>query len=309
MTAEKTMAAMAERSADASGSVEGLVRKGIGGFYFVETPSGVVRAKGRGVLKLDGVPLTVGDLVDVIPPAPGEDDGVIERILPRKNRFDRPPVSNLDAIIAVVAVKDPEPNFFVLDKLLVMAETKGVTPAVCINKIDSASPGEAEAIRDMYAGIYDTFLVGGLTGEGMDDLWDYVCGRKTAFAGPSGVGKSTLINRLIPEAGMDTGGISRKTSRGRHTTRHVEMFPVNGGYLFDTPGFTSFDLAEMDERELAACFPDIERNAGTCRFEDCMHLDEPDCGVIRALRDGRISRSRYRSYRMGIDEIRKNRKY
>ena len=299
--------AMAE--ADMHNALTGLVRKGIGGFYYVETSSGVFRAKGRGVLRLDGVPLTVGDTVDVIPPAPGEDDGVITAIHPRRNRFDRPPVSDLDVIMVVMAVRDPEPNFFVIDKLLVMAEIKGVTPAVCINKTDKARPGEADRLRELYSGIYDTFLTDGKSGEGISEIREYMAGKRLAFAGPSGVGKSTLINRLIPEAAMDTGDVSRKTARGRHTTRHVEMFPVNGGYIFDTPGFTSFDLPEMEELELAACFPEIASLAGKCRFEDCMHLNEPECCVTDAVRKGIISGSRYRSYCMGVDEIRRKRRY
>ena len=309
MKAEAETAAPEKAEAKADPMVRGIVRKGIGGFYYVETPEGLVRAKGRGILRLDGVPITVGDRVEVIPPEPGEDDGVILSIEPRKNRFDRPPVSNLDALIIVASVRDPEPNPFVLDKLLVMAEMKGVIPAVCVSKADLADPGEAEALRGIYSGICRTFLTDGVSGRGIDELRAFISGKTAAFAGPSGVGKSTLTNLLVPDADMDTGGVSRKTARGKHTTRHVEMFPVGGGYLFDTPGFTSFDLRDVEERDLGSFFPEIAKLAGSCRFEDCMHLNEPDCAVLEALKNGVISRSRYRSYRMGIEEIRRNRKY
>ncbi len=291
---------------------KGIIIKGIGGFYFVASEEGTVRAKGRGAFKKEGLLLTVGDEVLFTPAEGPEDDAVIEKVLPRKNRFHRPPIANVDLLIVVMAAADPDPNLTVADKLLVMAEKNGVRPAVCISKSDLVSQERAEELADVYRPVYPTVLVSGKTGAGAEKLKELISGipgTKAALAGPSGVGKSTLTNLLIPGASMETGTISGKTGRGRHTTRHVEIFPCGDGYLFDTPGFTSFDLAGVEEEELAGCFPEIARLAEECRFDDCRHMNEPDCAVTAALKDGRLSKSRYSSYVTCLKEIRENKAY
>ncbi len=199
--------------------MRGLIVKGIGGFYYVKTADGIYQAKGRGVFKKEGITLAVGDNVEleVLP----DGDGVINEILPRKNQFIRPPIANVDCFIVVFAAAKPKPNFSIIDKFLIMAEAGNMDAVLCINKCDLASDEELARIRDIYEGIYPMFFVSAKTGEGIDSLDTYISGKRAAFAGPSGVGKSTITNLIVPQANMETGKISSKTSRGKHTTRHV----------------------------------------------------------------------------------------
>ena len=290
----------------------GIVTKGIGGFYFVDNGSEVFRTRGRGVLKRNKALIIVGDEVEFTPPEPGEDDGVITKVLPRKNSFDRPPVSNIDKMIILFSLKNPEPNLEVIDRLLIMAESKGIEPAICINKIDLDDGGSAEKYLKIYSPIYPTILtscISELNDEGIEEIKKHISGKRVALAGPSGVGKSSLTNRIIPEAEMETGEISDKTQRGKHTTRHVEIFRVEDGYLFDTPGFTSFDLSGIEEMELQDYMPEIHKASVNCKFRDCFHIKEPECGVRDALENGDISESRYNSYLSALKEIRDQRKY
>ena len=275
----------------------------------METKEGTFRTKGRGLLKKDKNSIFVGDIVEAFPPEEGEDDGLITEIYPRKNFFLRPPIANVDTIVVTVALSEPEPNPEMIDKLLVMAESKDIEIILCINKSDLDSEAGKE-LFDIYKDIYPTVLTSCLEeGEGIDDLKNLMSGKKVAFAGPSGVGKSSLTNILVPEANMETGEISRKLSRGKHTTRHVEIFNTGDGYLFDTPGFTSFDIDDFDLYELGDHFPEIKKASENCKFGDCLHLDEPDCGVKAALERGEINLSRYNSYKRFIDTIKRNKKY
>ena len=288
--------------------MKGRVIKGIGGFYFVETSEGIFRAKGRGLLKKDAGTIVIGDMVEAVPPEEGEDDGLILEIFPRKNSFHRPPISNLDRIIVICCPRDPEPNLEVIDKLLIMAESKNTHAILCINKADLDTEGTVDNLKRIYGDIYPVVVTSAKTGEGIEELSTYIKDINVAFAGPSGVGKSSLTNALVPKANMETGDISLKTSRGKHTTRHVEIFSVNGGYLYDTPGFTSFDLKDIKEDELGNYFPEIRTYSGSCRFSDCYHLEEPDCGVREAVERGEISQERYSSYKKCLDDIRKQKR-
>ena len=275
----------------------------------METEEGTYRAKGRGLLKRNKNSIFVGDVVEAFPPEEGEDDGIITEIYPRKNIFLRPPIANVDTIVVTVALSNPEPNTEMIDKLLVMAESKDIDIILCINKSDLEDE-TGKKIYDIYKNIYPTVLTSCLEdGEGIDELRKLMAGKKVAFAGPSGVGKSSLTNILVPNANMETGDISRKLSRGKHTTRHVEIFTTEDGYLFDTPGFTSFDIDDFDIYELDDFFPDISKWSKECKFGDCLHLDEPDCGVKEALIRGDIKESRYNSYRRFIDNIKRNKKF
>lgn len=288
--------------------MRGLIVKGIGGFYYVKTADGIYQAKGRGIFKKEGITLAVGDNVEleVLP----DGDGVINEILPRKNQFIRPPIANVDCFIVVFAAAKPKPNFSIIDKFLIMAEAGNMDAVLCINKCDLASDEELARIRDIYEGIYPMFFVSAKTGEGIDSLDTYISGKRAAFAGPSGVGKSTITNLIVPQANMETGKISSKTSRGKHTTRHVEIFESReGGLVFDTPGFTSFDILEADEAALSDYYPEFASYKGKCRFDNCRHLKEPDCRVREAAERGEISMARYESYLTNLEQVKKRKKY
>lgn len=288
--------------------MKGLIVKGIGGFYYVKTADGIYQAKGRGIFKKEGITLAVGDNVEleVLP----DGDGVINEILPRKNQFIRPPIANVDCFIVVFAAAKPKPNFSIIDKFLIMAEAGNMDAVLCINKCDLVSDEELVRIQDIYEGIYPMFFVSAKTGEGIDSLDTYISGKRAAFAGPSGVGKSTITNLIVPQANMETGKISSKTSRGKHTTRHVEIFESReGGLVFDTPGFTSFDILEADEAALSDYYPEFASYKGKCRFDNCRHLKEPDCRVREAAERGEISMARYESYLTNLEQVKKRKKY
>ena len=285
----------------------GLIVKGVGGFYYVHTEQGVIEAKGRGIFKKDGFLLAVGDEVELEILEDGT--GVINEVFPRKNQFIRPPIVNVDMFLVVLSPVHPRPNYILIDKFLIMAEMHDVEPVLCVNKCDLASDKEIAAIEEVYQGVYPTFLVSGKTGEGLDTLMERLRGKKAALAGPSGVGKSTILNRLHPEAKMETGEISKKTNRGKHTTRHAEIFfTEGGGMLFDTPGFTSFEILEAEEEELASYYPEIEKYRGLCRYDDCRHKKEPECAVREAVQQGKIHWRRYESYLANLEEIQSRKK-
>ena len=239
-----------------------------------------------------------------------EHEGVIEAIKDRKNQFIRPPIVNVDTLAVTFAAKDPEPAFPLIDRFLVMSEMKGVEALIIMNKCDLISEDLRNEYRNIYKGVYEMCEISTVTGEGLDELKAKISGRTVAFAGPSGVGKSTIINALIPHAEMETGEVSRKTSRGRHTTRHVEIFEADGGGLvYDTPGFTSFDILEAGEDDLQLYYPEMEKFRGKCYYDNCRHLKEPDCEVRAAVKRGDISRVRYLSYKTNMEEIREKRRY
>ncbi len=276
----------------------------------METEAGLIEAKGRGIFKKDGITLMVGDEVELEIIDAEEKKGVINAILPRKNSFIRPPIANVDVFIVVFAPKKPKPNFALIDKFLIMAEMNGVESIICINKSDLASEEEIEEIKKVYENIYPVLVVSGKNGLGTAELEKSIAGKKAALAGPSGVGKSTLLNCMIPHANMETGSVSEKTQRGKHTTRHVEIFDIEGGgKLYDTPGFTSFEILEAEEDKLWMYYPEIEKFAGKCRYDNCRHLKEPDCSVREAVKKGEIHKLRYESYLANMEEIQKKKKY
>ena len=284
--------------------------KGIGGFYYVQTEAGLMEAKGRGIFRKDGMTLAVGDFVDMDILDETENKAVIHEILPRKNQFIRPPIVNVDIFLIICAATRPKPNFALIDKFLVMAEMHNVEAVLCINKCDEADEDEITAIKAAYAAVYPVLCVSGRSGQGLAELETMIAGKTAALAGPSGVGKSTILNAMIPHANMETGAISEKTKRGKHTTRHVELFAiVGGGKVFDTPGFTSFEIMEAGEDDLRLYYPELERYEGQCRYDNCRHMNEPDCAVREAVSSGAIHKQRYASYAANMEEIRSKKKY
>jgi ribosome biogenesis GTPase len=244
----------------------------------------------------------VGDFVEF--ETLDEEEGVVNAILPRRNLFVRPPIANVDLFIVMIAAARPAPNLTVVDKLLVSAESAQTEALLCVNKTDLLSPEKLRRIAEVYEGLYPLALISCTGGVGTDRLLPLLAGKKSALAGPSGVGKSTLINCLRGGSALETGEVSDRTERGRHTTRHVELFDIGpDGMIFDTPGFTSFAVAGAETAELASFYPEMRECLGACRFDDCRHLKEPGCAVREALSDGRIAASRYASYVLLQEEI------
>lgn len=277
--------------------MEGIVIRGLGGLYEVLSEGEIFSCRGRGGLKRDRNILYVGDRVEF-------GGGAIEKILPRRNVLPRPAVANLDKLFIVVALADPLPNLYTLDKLTVIAEHCGVQPVLVFNKTDLEDP---LSVREIYPAVgYPCFSVCARTGDGVEELRSMMAGKTCAVAGLSGVGKSTLINALAPDLTRQTGEISRKLQRGKHTTRAVELFPFEGGFLADTPGFSELEFHPCglhDRSLLADYFPEFDPFLGDCYFRDCAHGKEKSCAVRAAVEEGKIPRSRYESYLRMYEEI------
>lgn len=287
--------------------MQGRIVKGIGGFYFVSDGSRVVMGKARGNLKRNKELLYVGDIVDYEITADGE--AIINGVARRDNSLIRPPVSNLNLLVVVFAASSPEPNFNVIDKMCIACEAKGIDIAICITKPDLVSSEELDEIRSRYDSSYDVMTVNGMTGAGIDSLRERISGRNVALAGPSGVGKSTILNNIVGAQSAETGTVSDKTGRGRHTTRHVEIFELGDGTnLYDTPGFTSLELPSMEPSELSNLIPEFRACRGQCRYADCVHMKEPGCAVKEAVNEGVIPEGRYDTYLNLMEEVKKWRK-
>ncbi len=286
--------------------MQGVIIKGVGGFYEVQAEGMLHTCRARGKFRRDGLTPLPGDIVEFTP-GNGEELGYVDKILPRRNALKRPAVANVDTLVLVTAAASPEPDLLLLDKLLIAARPMGMELLLVINKCDLAAPGAAEAIAGEYAGAVSSVIVmSAQSGLGRERLLERLAGRCTCLAGQSGVGKTSILNCLFPDrAAMETGDVSRKTSRGRHTTRHAELLPVDGGgAVVDTPGFSLMEMDQMEPARLPECYPEFEPYAADCRFAGCMHDAEPGCAVKQAVADGAIPSGRHNRYREILKEAR-----
>ena len=296
--------------------MQGRIVKGIAGFYYVSTGNGkIYECKAKGIFRKNNLKPLVGDNVTIEIIHEEEGTGNITEILPRKNMLIRPPVANVDQAVVLFAIVRPDPNYNVLDKFLIQMRKNNLPVVICFNKQDIATKQEQQELMNAYENCgYEVLFISVHEGSGIDELCEKLRGKTTVVAGPSGAGKSSLLNRLHPEADMETGELSRKIARGKNTTRHSEMFFVPGlsdendkTYILDTPGFTSLSLFDMTAEELALFYPEFEPYEPECRFGGCSHIAEPDCGVKNALLEGKIAKVRYNNYRIIYEEL-KNRK-
>ena len=271
----------------------GVLIKGIGSFYEVLLHTGeTVTCKARGAFRREGIVPTVGDRVGFERQASGY--AQLCEIEPRKNILVRPPVANIDQLLIVVSASHPEPDWLLVDRLIIAAKRNCIEPIPVLNKIDDGDESVKEAFLTDYTA-FTTILVSAESGEGVDALKAQLAGKISCFAGQSAVGKSSLLNRILPELNLQTGGLSRKTERGRHTTRHAELWPYLGGAVLDTPGFSLLETECLEQDELNACYPEFS-DAIPCRFPGCMHISEPDCRVKPLLKTGVLSAARYERY-------------
>lgn len=289
----------------------GRIIKGIGGFYYVDLGERVYECKARGIFRKNKLVPMVGDYVSFSITDESKGLGVIEEIKTRKTELIRPPVANVDQAVVVFAATQPEPNLSLLNRFLVLAESQELKIIIVINKIDLAQAPYLEAIEEIYrpAG-YPLIFTTKLQKLTLDKLKSHLTNRTTVFAGPSGVGKSTLLNKIQSNLVLETGAISTKTERGKHTTRHVELIPLEGGgWVVDTPGFSSLNVDFIEEQDLGHCFREFVEPMEDCRFSSCIHENEPHCGVKKAVEGGKIAPGRYESYLQLLSEIRRNRRY
>ena len=288
----------------------GKIIKGVGGFYYVhDRVSKVYECRARGVFRNLGIKPLVGDDVEI--EILSGTEGNVTKILPRKNALIRPAVANIDQAMVVFAAADPKPNRNLLDRFLVTMGYQGVPVVLCINKADLDQEEQARKLAEIYekAG-YEVLLISALHDEDLEQVRSRLHGKTTALAGPSGVGKSTLTNRIQPEASMETGAVSEKIRRGRHTTRHSELFFVEPDtFLMDTPGFSSIFVDDMEPGKLAALFPEFESFVPQCRFLGCAHVGERECGIKDAVSRGEIDKERYENYRLIYEELKNKRRY
>lgn len=275
--------------------ISGRIIKALSGFYYVQTDDGVVECKARGRFRKEGITPLVGDQVEI---SVEKGKGMLEQIETRNNSFVRPAVANLDMLVLLVSEAIPVTEPFLIDRITAIAGDQNVPVVICVNKSD-LQPGTSLAEIYSRSG-YEVVLTSAVTGEGIDRLRELISGKVVAFSGNSGVGKSSVLNCLAPELHVETGEVSEKLGRGRHTTRHIELFALDDHtYVADTPGFSSFDTEQMEiilKENLQYAFPDFAPYLGRCQFHDCAHLREPGCCVTAALKDGNIQPTRYESY-------------
>ena len=286
--------------------IEGIIVKAIAGFYYVKVSDEVYECKARGIFKKQKVSPLVGDnaVISI------EDDknfkGVIEKIFDRKVELVRPAVANIDQILIVFALKEPDPHLNLLDKLLILSEVSGIKPIICLNKSDKDQDDQVyKEIKSIYENVgYEIIHTSVVDDLGIDHIKRLLRDRITVFAGPSGVGKSSLLSQLTSQKDVKIGEISEKIKRGKHTTRHSELIPIDGGgFVVDTPGFSSLNIEFIDKFKLSSFFREMKEYSGLCRYNDCIHINEPGCAIKDAVESGDISIRRYESYKYFIDAL------
>lgn len=283
----------------------GQIRKALSGYYYVYDNGELIQCRGRGVFRNRGESPLVGDFVDY--DKEDQSEGYVMKIHERKNALVRPPIANIDQALLVFSAKEPAFNTTLLDRFLVVLESFHVQPIICITKMDLLTDPEKEALEPFiqdYREIGYTVLTTYMDDPSlMEQITPYLAGKTTVLAGQSGVGKSTMLNTLLPELQLKTGEISMSLGRGKHTTRHVELIEVAGGLLADTPGFSSLDFDEIEKEELTSCFPEFQRISDNCKFRGCLHIKEPKCAVKEAVQSGEIKEYRYEHYEQILQEI------
>ena len=292
--------------------MQGKIVKGISGFYYVYVAgTGIYECKAKGAFRKQKIKPLVGDNVEIAVIDELEKKGNVENIFPRKNQLIRPAVANIDMALVIFAAAKPDPNFNLLDRFLCMMEYQNIPVTICFNKKDLVSQETIEQLKSIYepAG-YHVLFTSTKSGEGIEEVKSLLTGKTATVAGPSGVGKSSIINMLQDEVVMETGVISTKIERGKHTTRHSEIIPVmKDSFIMDTPGFSSMDVPGFEKEELWTCYPEFREYEPYCRFQGCSHINEPDCGVKSALEEGKISNVRYENYKLLYEELKNIRKF
>ena len=292
--------------------MQGKIVKGISGFYYVHVvESGIYECKAKGIFRQQKMKPLVGDDVEIDIISEEKKTGNVAVILPRKNALIRPAVANVDQALLIFAAASPNPNFNLLDRFLVMMGRQDVPVILCFNKCDLITEEQQQEIAAIYeASGCKILFVSAKKELGLKELQEILEGKTTTVAGPSGVGKSSLINLLAPEACMETGEISKKIERGRHTTRHAELIQLKGdGYIMDTPGFSSLVIENLEPEDLKEYFREFECYNGRCKFNGCVHIHEPECFVKEALQAGTISQLRYDNYVQLYDELKNKRRW
>ena len=292
--------------------MQGKIIKGIAGFYYVYTgEAGLYACKAKGIFRKEKIKPLVGDDVEIEVTHEEDREGNITRILPRKNTLIRPAVANIDQALVIFAITKPKPNLPLLDRFLVTMEQRKIPALICFNKEDMADEEACCSLRKIYeAAGYELIFTSAAEEKGVEELKAHLKGKTSTVAGPSGVGKSSLVNLLAPYAQMETGEISEKIDRGKHTTRHSELLMIDeDSFIMDTPGFTSLYLEDMEKEELGTYFPEFAAYEPFCKFGGCSHINEPKCGVKEALSLGKISQQRYDDYKLMYEELKEQRKY
>lgn len=287
--------------------MEGKIIKGIGGFYYIKTEEGIIECKARGKFRHKDMKPMVGDNVTI---KVEKGKGVIEEIHERTSELIRPTVSNVTLAFVVFAIKNPDLNFDLLNRFLILCESNNIEAIVCLNKVDLVSEEEREEIKKKITDIgYEVLFINAREGIGIDELRRRMDGNITVLCGPSGAGKSTLINQLADKEHMQTGHVSDKIGRGKHTTRHSELIEIDNGYIVDTPGFSILDVTFIEKEKLKYYFPDFEEHNDTCKFRGCVHYKEPGCSLKQAVEEGKVNKHRYEFYIRTLEEIIQGGKY
>ena len=290
--------------------MQGKIIKGIAGFYYVQTKSGIYECKAKVSFRNRKLKPIVGDNVEITILDEENKKGNMEEILERKNFLIRPAVANVDQTLVIFAAAKPDPNLNLLDRFLIMMEQKDVPVILVFNKTDVAEAGKLAELANIYESCgYQVLRVSALQEEGISEIKEVLKGKTSTVAGPSGVGKSSIINLLQSDIQMETGTISEKIERGKHTTRHSELISIaEDTYIFDTPGFSSLYVTDMEKEDLKTYFPEFAPYEDECKFLGCVHVNEPVCGVKEALKEGKISQSRYDNYKLIYEELKENKK-